>query len=164
MYVPNYLNKNYSDVIEKKVGDYTNTQLNIQANKCSDFEIYYIGEGNKTLFKNFYITENNDDTISIIAKTTNELINLFDNRTNGYSNSFKKHSEVQSVKGYKKMKCPKCANENFNISMFLEYQNEEILKEEDEGIYDYSNTFQWIKIYTKCCKCGKKLEILNYED
>lgn len=68
MYVPNYLDKNYSDVIEKKVGDYINTYLNVQADKCDDLEIYYIGKENNTLFKGFYIIESYKSTIQLPTK------------------------------------------------------------------------------------------------
>ena len=68
MYVPNYLDKNYSDVIEKKVGDYINTYLNVQADKWDDLEIYYIGKENNTLLKGFYIIESYKSTIQLPTK------------------------------------------------------------------------------------------------
>ena len=56
-------------------------------------------------------------------------------------------------------------NEKFDISLFFEYIDEDVLKEEDEDIQDYSNSYQWIKISLKCCNCGKKYKnYVDYED
>ncbi len=61
------------------------------------------------------------------------------------------------LKSYNKFLCHSCKNEKFDVSLFFEYIDESILKEEDENIQDCTNSYQWIKIGLTCCKCRKNI-------
>lgn len=60
------------------------------------------------------------------------------------------------------MKCCKCRENDFTVSIRLEYPEESELRELD--ILEPDNAFTWIKVTLKCNTCGKKHHnILDYE-
>ena len=142
--------------------------MSLKAENDEGFSIYVKGEEVKSLFFGIHLQESEREKLSIVAKDKDDTLLLFDNNLNGYSNCFEKKNldiSKDKLKSYKKFLCRSCKNDKFDVSLFFEYIDEDVLKEEEEKIQDYSNSYQWIRISLKCCNCGKKYKnYLDYED
>ena len=168
MHCPNNLEKNVVDYNENKEYSNYKSTMTLKTEKNEGYSIYVKGEEIKSLLFGTHLKENDQEKLSVIATDKDNILLLFDNKLNGYSNCFKKQNmnvSKEKLKSYNKFLCHSCKNEKFDISLFFEYIDEDVLKEEDEDIQDYSNSYQWIKISLKCCNCGKKYKnYVDYED
>lgn len=168
MHCPKNLEKNVVDYNEKRKYDNYKSTMSLKAENSGGFSIYVKGEEVKNLLFGIHLQESEREKLSIVATDKDNILLLFDNNLNGYSNCFEKKNLAISkdkIKSYNKFLCHSCKNEKFDVSLFFEYIDEDVLKEEDENIQDYSNSYQWIKISLKCCNCGKKYKnYVEYED
>lgn len=166
MHCPKHLEKYVKDYSEKKGYENVTSKFYLSDLKDEKFNLKFIGNLEKNILFGFSLKPDDNDHLSIIAIKNNLELLLFDNTKNGYSNCFENSNLSDfNTEEYCEFHCLKCSGNSFSISLFYEYIDENILREEEIELPDYSNSFQWIRISAKCCSCGKEYKnIIDYED
>lgn len=123
------------------------------------FALEYEGEIKYSLWGTGHLSSPNGQvTLTARCKECGRKILVFDSAAMGYDR------EKETVKHGcgNPMKCRKCGENDFFVSIRLEYPDDSELQELD--IPEPDNAFTWIRATLKCNTCGKKYDgFLDYE-
>lgn len=123
------------------------------------FALEYEGEIKYSLWGKAYLSSQNEQiTLTARCKECGRKILIFDSATMGYD----RQRETAKPGCGNPIECRKCRENDFSVSIRLEYPEESELRELD--IPEPENAFSWIWVTLKCNKCGKKHQnFLDYE-
>lgn len=123
------------------------------------FALEYEGEIKYNLWGTTYLlSQNGRVALTARCKECGRNILVFDNASMGYD----RQSETAKPGCGNPMRCRRCGENNFFVSICLEYPDDQDLQDLDTP--DTGNAFTWIRVTLKCNNCGNKhSKVLNYE-